>query len=611
MEAQMERHRANLLVCGGTGCTAGGGKKIKDALEAELTKNGLTKEYKVVATGCNGFCVEGPIMNVYPEGVFYEKLKPDAVPQIVEEHLLKGRPVDKFLYKRTPLKKDIPFFKDQVFRVLKNKDLMDPENIEEYIALEGYQAAAKALHEMAPEEIVKTVKDSGIRGRGGAGFPTGLKWELCASTPSDERFILCNGDEGDPGVFVDRSIMEGNPHAVLEGMIIAARAIGARRGYIYVRVEYFLAVERLQKAIEQAREYGLLGEDILGSGFALDIEVFPAPGAFVCGESTALMMTIEGKRGMPRPTPPNSVYEGLWGKPTVLNNVQTLAYVPQIVMNGAEWFRQYGTEQSAGTRAFILTGSINNVGVVEAPIGLSLRDMVFGLGGGVKRGREFKAVQIGGPSGCHLPESFLDTPVTHEDMDKTGGMLGSGGIVVMDDMNCMVSAAKFMIEFTNEESCGKCPPCRIGTKVMLDILTEIAEGRGGSEDPELLLDLSRDVMNVSLCGLGRTAPKPLITAIEYFREEFREHIEEGWCRAGVCKDLVTFFIDEESCKGCGMCLRACPVNAITGEKKKPHSIDQELCIKCRSCLGTCKFKSIRTGPASLREELLKQQPVEA
>jgi NADH:ubiquinone oxidoreductase subunit F (NADH-binding) len=498
-----------------------------------------------------------------------------------------------------------------VLRALRNKGLIDPESIDEYIARDGYQGAGKALLEMTPEQIYTTMKESGLRGRGGAGFPTGLKWEFCAKVQSDEKYILCNGDEGDPGAFMDRSIMEADPHVVLEGMIIAGKAIGATEGHIYVRAEYPLAVERLKLAIKDAREYGLLGENILGSGYSLDIDLYLGAGAFVCGEETALMRSIEGKRGMPIPRPPFPAVKGLWAKPTVLNNVETFANIPQIILNGSDWYRTLGTEKSAGTKVFALTGSVNNIGLIEVPMGMPLRKIIYEIGGGMPRGRTFKAVQLGGPSGGCVPEHLLDTPVTYEDITQTGAIVGSGGMVVMDDSNCMVSVSKFFLEFTADESCGKCTPCRVGTRVMLDKITDITEGRGKPEDIENLQDLSLDIINTSLCGLGQTAPNPVLTTIKYFKDEYDSHIHDGWCKAGVCTDLVTFYIDEESCKGCGACKRVCPTEAIWGEKKVAHRIEQVKCIKCRSCFARCKFGSVRTGPASLRDELLKKQEVEA
>ncbi len=609
----MHKHRANLMICAGTGCVACGSVKIKDLLKTELKNKGLENEIQVVMTGCNGFCANGPIMAVLPEGIFYQKLKPEDIPFLVEEHFLKGRPVEKFMYKElekktaVPVMKDIPFFNLQVLRALRNKGMIDPEKIEDYIARDGYQAAAKALLQMTPEQIINEIKASGLRGRGGAGFPTGLKWEFCSKVKSDLKFILCNGDEGDPGAFMDRSVMEADPHVVLEGMIIGGRAIGASKGYIYVRAEYPLAVKRLQIAIDQAKELGLLGENILDSGYSLDIEIYQGAGAFVCGEETALMRSIEGKRGMPRPRPPFPAVKGLWDKPSVLNNVETYANIPPIILHGAEWFKSLGTEKSTGTKVFALTGAINNIGLIEVPMGVPLRTVIYDIGGGIKKGRKFKAVQLGGPSGGCIPESLLDTPVDYESIMATGAIVGSGGMVVIDDSNCMVNVAKFFLEFTADESCGKCPPCRIGTKVMLDKLTDITEGRGKEGDIELLLDLSHDIINTSLCGLGQTAPNPVLTTIKYFRDEYESHIKEQWCKAGVCRELSTFYIDEALCKGCGMCAKACPKGAITGEKKKPHRINYELCIKCRSCYEACppKTRAVKIGPKNMFVESKK------
>jgi len=599
----MEKVRANLMLCAGTGCVASGTMKVKAALQEELIKRGLEEEIKLVLTGCNGYCAEGPVMVVHPDEVFYQKLTVEDVPALVEEHFLKGRPYQKLMFKEPekktamPLMKDIPFFKYQVLRVLRNKGLIDPEKMEEYISRDGYQAVAKALTQMTPADIIKVVKDSGLRGRGGAGFPTGLKWDFASKSVSDVKYMLCNGDEGDPGAFMDRSVMESDPHSVIEGMIIGARAIGSHHGYIYVRAEYPLAVKRLRLAIDQATEAGLLGKNILDTGFDFELDIYLGAGAFVCGEETALMRSIEGRRGMPRPRPPFPAHKGLWDRPSVLNNVETLAQIAPIIMNGSEWYRSLGTEKSTGTKVFALTGAINNVGLVEVPMGIPLRKIIYDIGGGPKKGRKFKAVQLGGPSGGCIPESLLDIPVTYEDIMATGAIVGSGGMVVMDDNTCMVGTARFFLDFTADESCGKCTPCRVGTKILLDMLTDITEGKGKEEDIETLQDLGRDIIAASLCGLGQTAPNPVLTTIKYFRDEYESHIIDKWCKAGVCRDLSSFWIDEKLCKGCGACLRACPSKAIVGEKKVPHKIIQELCVHCRTCYDTCKFKSINILPA--------------
>ncbi|GAB4406539.1 MAG: NADH-quinone oxidoreductase subunit NuoF [Thermodesulfovibrionales bacterium] len=599
-------YRARVTVHMGTCGIAAGARKVMEALIDEVARNNIS-DIIVTTSGCAGLCSREPmatveVINEAP--VRYCYLSEDKIRRVFKEHLMEGKVVEEFA-----LSSDIPFFNLQVLRALRNKGLIDAERIEDYIARDGYMAAAKALTEMTPEEIINEVKKSGLRGRGGAGFPTGVKWELCSRASGDQKYILCNGDEGDPGAFMDRSVMEADPHVVLEGMIIGAKAIGANKGYIYVRAEYPLAVRRLQLAIDQAREYGLLGENILNTGFNLDIEIYQGAGAFVCGEETALMRSIEGKRGMPIPRPPFPVYRGLWKKPTVLNNVETYANIPPIILNGADWFRSLGTEKSTGTKVFALTGAINNIGLIEVPMGMPLRKIMYDIGGGIRKGRKFKAVQLGGPSGGCIPEHLLDTPVTYEDIVQTGAIVGSGGMVVMDDLNCMVSVAKFFLEFTTDESCGKCPPCRIGTKVMFDKLVDITEGRGKEGDVELLEDLAQDIINTSLCGLGQTAPNPVLTTIRYFRDEYESHIREGWCKAGVCRDLVTFYIDESTCTGCGACARVCPQKTISGEKKKPHYINQELCIKCRSCYEACKFNSVKIGPGSLREELMAKLAV--
>ncbi len=600
----MEKYRANVLMCAGTGCVASGTPKVKDALQAELEKQGLKDEVKIVLTGCNGFCAEGPVMLVYPDDVFYQRVTVEEVPKLVEEQFIKGRPYEKLLFKDVekrhaiPLMKDIPFFKHQVLRVLRNKGLIDPDSLEEYIGRDGYLAAAKALLEMTPEDIIKTAKDAGLRGRGGAGFPTGLKWEFASKSQADQKYMLCNGDEGDPGAFMDRSVMEADPHSVIEGMIIGARAIGASKGVIYVRAEYPLAVARLERAINKCHEAGLLGENILGSGFDFDLEIYLGAGAFVCGEETALMRSIEGQRGMPRPRPPFPAHKGLWDKPSVLNNVETLAQVAPLILNGSDWYRSLGTEKSTGTKVFALTGDIRNVGLVEVPMGIPVRTIIYDIGGGMKnKKKKFKSVQMGGPSGGCIPEEILDTPVTYEDIVKTGAIMGSGGMVVMDEDTCMVSTAKFFLEFTADESCGKCTPCRVGTRVMLDMLTDITEGRGKEGDIETLEDLSRDIIATSLCGLGQTAPNPILSTIRYFRHEYEAHIRDHWCPAGICSDLCSFHIVEDKCKGCGACLRGCPQQAVVGEKKKPHRIIQELCVQCRTCYDACKFGSIEIRPA--------------
>lgn len=613
----MEKYRANLLMCAGTGCVASGTPKVKEALKAELEKRGLADEIKIVLTGCNGFCAEGPVMLVYPDEIFYQKLTVEEIPKLVEEHFLKGRPYEKLMFKDSekkhaiPLMKDIPFFKYQVLRVLRNKGLIDPDSLEEYIARDGYMAAAKALNEMTPEDIIKTIKDSGLRGRGGAGFPTGMKWEFASKSQADQKYMLCNGDEGDPGAFMDRSVMESDPHSVIEGMIIGARAIGASKGVIYVRAEYPLAVKRLQRAIDLCNESGLLGENILGSDFNFELEIYLGAGAFVCGEETALMRSIEGQRGMPRPRPPFPAHKGLWDKPSVLNNVETLAQIAPTILNGAEWYRSLGTEKSAGTKVFAITGDIKNVGLVEVPMGIPLRTIIYDIGGGMKnKKKKFKSVQMGGPSGGCIPEQLLDIPVTYEDIQKTGAIMGSGGMVVMDEDTCMVSTAKFFLEFTADESCGKCTPCRVGTRVMLDMLIDITEGRGKDGDIETLEDLSRDIIATSLCGLGQTAPNPVLSTIRYFRHEYESHIKDHWCQAGICRKLCSFHIIEALCTGCGACLKGCPQQAVTGEKKKPHRIIQELCVQCRTCYDACKFGAIEIRAASPDEAEKSAQKAE-
>ena len=594
----MSQVRLELMLCGGTGCRASGSNPFKDALAAEITRRELDDEVRVIETGCNGFCAVGPVMLVLPEDVFYQKLRPEHAPEIVEEHIIKGRLVEKLLYrdlatkKRIPFMSDIPFFANQMFWAMRNKGYIDPEKIDEYIARDGYFGAARALTEMTPEMIIEEVKASGLRGRGGAGFPAGVKWEFASKAQADIKYTLCNADEGDPGAFMDRSILEADPHAVLEGMIIAARAIGSSKGFIYCRTEYPLALERLGLAIQQAREYGLLGENILGSGFDFDLEIYQGAGAFVCGEETALMRSIEGKRGMPRPRPPFPAHKGLFDKPTVLNNVETLANVGQIILHGGEHYASVGTETSKGTKVFAISGDVNNIGLVEVPMGLSLRKMIFEIGGGIPKKRKFKAVQLGGPSGGCVPEHLLDTPVDFEAIAKVGAIMGSGGVIVMDDQTCMVDMARFFMDFIQEESCGKCTPCREGTRRIQEIVDRICEGKGVPEDIGILEELSVVIKNSSLCGLGQTAPNPVLSTLKYFREEYDAHVYEKRCPAKRCAALVEFRVNEEKCTKCGLCYKACPVDAVAWKKKEVAVIDREKCIQCMSCYSACKFDAI-------------------
>ncbi len=595
----MALYRAHVLICKGTGCTASGSGTVFDAMKKELERRGLDKEVMLVETGCHGMCEMGPIVVVYPEGSFYCRVTADDVPEIVEEHLYKGRIVQRLLYTipgedkvKVPHYKDIPFYGKQLRIALKNCGYINPDNIEEYIARDGYQALAKALLEMTPEETLEEVKKSGLRGRGGAGFPTGRKWEFAKMAPGDKKYIICNADEGDPGAFMDRSVLEGDPHAIVEGMLIGAYVIGADEGYIYCRAEYPLAIKRLINAIKQAEDMGLLGDNIMGTDFCFHLHIKEGAGAFVCGEETALMASIEGKRGMPTPRPPFPANCGLWGKPTNINNVETWANVAQIVLNGGEWYSSIGTETSKGTKIFAVTGKVNNTGLVEAPMGMPLRDIIFDIGGGIPNGKKFKAVQLGGPSGGCLPESMLDTPVDYESINATGAIMGSGGMVVMDEDTCIVDVAKFFLNFTQNESCGKCPFCRIGTKRMLEILERISEGNGKLEDLDLLEDMAHKVKDGSLCGLGQTAPNPILTTIKYFRDEYVAHIVDKKCPAKVCTALIHYTIDPAKCIGCTKCARQCPVNAISGELKKPHLIDQDDCIRCGQCMAVCPVKAI-------------------
>ncbi len=581
----------------GTGGIAAGGEAVIDAFNQALKEKGIEasveKNCSIHQVGCRGFCARDVLVDVIIDGqkTTYQYIKPDMVAQIVEEHIIGGSPVEDWTVKEDYQQ----FHEKQVKVVLADCGEVDPEDINSYIARGGYEALKKVLTEMSPEQVVNTIEASGLRGRGGAGFPTGLKWEYARRNPSEEKYIICNADEGDPGAFMDRSIIEGNPHSVIEGMVIGAYAIGSGKGYVYIRAEYPLAVKRLEIALEQARKKGFLGENILGTEFSFDIKIKLGAGAFVCGEETALIASIEGKRGMPRAKPPFPVEKGLWGKPTVINNVETLANVPYIVRNGALWFAQYGTDKSKGTKVFALTGKVKNTGLIEVPMGISLKEIIYDIGGGIEGGRKLKAVQTGGPSGGCIPAHMIDIPVDYENLAKAGSIVGSGGMVVMDETDCMVNIAKYFLEFTQAESCGKCVPCRIGTKRLLEILTRITEGRGRPGDIELLEALSNDIKMASLCGLGQTAPNPVLSTIKYFREEYEAHIHDKRCPAGVCKNLLTYTIIEEFCKGCTMCARVCPAGAIVGEKKQPHKIVQEICIKCGACFETCKFNAIRKG----------------
>ena len=591
-------YRSHVLVCGGTGCTSSGSQRIRERLEKEIAANGLSEEVGVVKTGCFGLCALGPIMIVYPEGTFYSMVQEDDIPEIVSEHLLKGRVVTRLLYdETTKTDKIIPlnetnFYKKQHRVALRNCGVINPENIEEYIGTGGYEALGIVLTEKKPEEVIQILLDSGLRGRGGAGFPTGLKWKFAAANEADQKYVCCNADEGDPGAFMDRSILEGDPHAVLEAMAIAGYAIGASQGYIYVRAEYPIAVKRLEIAINQAREYGLLGENIFDSGFNFDIELRLGAGAFVCGEETALMTSIEGNRGEPRPRPPFPALKGLFQKPTILNNVETFANIPQIIVNGPEWFASMGTENSKGTKVFALGGKIHNTGLVEVPMGTTLREIVEEIGGGIPNGKKFKAAQTGGPSGGCIPAEHLDVPIDYDNLKKIGSMMGSGGLIIMDEDTCMVDIAKFFLEFTVDESCGKCTPCRIGTRRMLEILEKITKGQATMEDLDKLEELCYHLQSSSLCALGQTAPNPVLSTLRYFRDEYIAHIVDKKCPAGVCKDLLQFKIDPDKCKGCTLCARTCPADAIIGSVREVHMIDSEKCLKCGACIEKCRFGAI-------------------
>ena len=592
-------YRSNVLVCGGTGCTSSNSEQIIEKLNEEIKAVGLEKEVNVIRTGCFGLCALGPIMVVYPEGAFYSRVTVDDVKEIVDEHLLKGRIVKRLLYQETVVDdnttkslNETKFYAKQLRIALRNCGVINPELIDEYIAQDGYAALGKVLTEMTPQEVIDLMLASGLRGRGGAGFPTGLKWKFAAANQADQKYACCNADEGDPGAFMDRSVLEGDPHSVLEAMAIAGYAIGASQGYIYIRAEYPIAVKRLQIAIDQAREYGLLGKNIFDSGFDFDIDIRLGAGAFVCGEETALMTSIEGKRGEPRVRPPFPALKGLFGKPTVLNNVETYANIPQIILKGADWFKSIGTEKSPGTKVFALGGKITNTGLVEVPMGTTLREVVEDIGGGVPGGHTFKAAQTGGPSGGCIPAKLIDTPIDYDNLLAIGSMMGSGGLIVMDETTCMVDIAKFFLEFTVDESCGKCTPCRVGTKRLLEILNKITSGNGTLEDIDKMEELCYYIKENSLCGLGQTAPNPVLSTLKYYRDEYEAHVVEHRCPAGACKALTNYTIEADKCKGCTLCARNCPVGAISGAVKQAHVIDTNKCIKCGVCMEKCKFGAV-------------------
>ncbi|GAA0727624.1 NADH-quinone oxidoreductase subunit NuoF [Clostridium malenominatum] len=594
----MNIFRAQVLVCGGVGCTGDGPIDIANTIKIELKKHRIENEIELLKIGCLGLCHLGPMMIVFPEGTFYSKVSAKDIPEIVEQHLVNGRKVNRLAYYKSfhnysvRSLEDVEFYNKQIRIALKNCGVIDPENIDEYLAFDGYKALETVVTKLNPEKVIEIIKKSGLRGRGGGGFPTGLKWDLASKQKNEEKYIICNADEGDPGAFMDRSILEGDPHSVIEAMAIGGYAIGANEGYIYIRAEYPLAVERLKRAIKQAEEYGLLGENILGTGFNFKISIRLGAGAFVCGEETALINSIEGKRGMPNPKPPFPAQSGLWQKPTIINNVETFANIPQIILKGEEWFGNIGTEKSKGTKVFALGGKITNTGLIEVPMGITLREVIYDIGGGIPNEKEFKAVQTGGPSGGCITEENLDTPIDYDSLSALGSMMGSGGMIVLDEDNCMVDVAKFYLDFIKDESCGKCTPCRVGTKRMLEILEKITKGKGTLEDLEILEDLAKKIKTISLCGLGQTAPNPVLSTLKYFREEYLAHIVDKRCPAGVCQELVQYKIDAKECRGCSLCARQCPVNAISGEIRQPYNIDLNRCIKCGACVPKCPFKAI-------------------
>ena len=593
-------YQSYVLICGGTACCSGGADKLVEEFAANLESAGIKDTVQVVKTGCLGFCEQGPIVKILPQGTFYVQVKPEDVKDIVAEHLVKGRVVQRLCYDPEQAKKlvaeaNIPFYQKQYRIVLRNCGVIDPEKIDDYIARDGYKAIEKVLFEMTPEQVVDEMLKSGLRGRGGAGFPTGMKWKFAQQQPKGQKYMVCNADEGDPGAYMDRSTLEGDPHSVLEAMIIAGYAIGASKGFIYIRAEYPLAIHRLQVAIKQATELGLLGKDILGSGFDFEIELRFGAGAFVCGEETALLQSIEGLRGMPRPRPPFPAVKGLWGRPTVINNVETLANIPVIINKGADWFNKIGTATTKGTKVFALTGKVNNSGLIEVPMGTTLREIIFDIGGGIRGGHQFKAAQTGGPSGGIIPPQFLDTPIDYESLAKIGSIMGSGGLIVMDETDCVVDIAKFYLDFTVDESCGKCAPCRIGGRKLLNYLKKISEGRGTEQDIADMRQICDAMNKASLCGLGQTASNPVRSTLQYFMDEYMEHIKDKKCRSGKCSKLVQYKIDAAKCKGCTMCARKCPAGAITGAVKQPHVIDAAKCVKCGACEATCKFGAISHG----------------